>query len=143
MQPDDGRVVANLLGQALTGAPITIHGDGSQTRSFCYVSDMVDGLIRLMEADCNPMEPVNLGNPTELTVNELLEMVVALTGTAPKVDYFPLPIDDPRRRKPDISRATALFGWAPRVSIREGLAMTCRWFSEEVGAAALTARVAA
>ncbi|WP_085810772.1 bifunctional glycosyltransferase/UDP-glucuronate decarboxylase [Sphingomonas sp. TZW2008] len=143
MQPDDGRVVSNLVCQALTGAPITIHGDGSQTRSFCYVSDMVDGLIRLMEADCNPMEPVNLGNPTELTVNELLEMVVALTGTAPKVDYLPLPVDDPRRRKPDISRATALFGWAPRVSIREGLAMTCRWFSEEVGAAALTARVAA
>ena len=145
MHPDDGRVVSNLLCQALTGATITIHGDGSQTRSFCYVSDMVAGLIALMEADCDPMEPVNLGNPTELTVNELLQMVIDVTGTDAAVSYLPLPTDDPRRRKPDIARAEAVLGWSPRVSIEDGLAMTSRWFGQEVGtpADAAAPRVAA
>ena len=132
MHPDDGRVVSNLLCQALSGRPITIHGDGTQTRSFCYVSDMVDGLIALMEADCDPMEPVNLGNPTELTVNELLAMVMEVTGVRAEVTYLPLPQDDPRRRKPDISRAQALFGWEPKVSIRRGLTATGNWFRQEL-----------
>lgn len=132
MHPDDGRVVSNLLCQALSGRPITIHGDGTQTRSFCYVSDMVDGLIALMEADCDPMEPVNLGNPTELTVNELLAMVMEVTGVRAEVTYLPLPQDDPRRRKPDISRAQALFGWEPKVPIRRGLTATGNWFRQEL-----------
>ena len=132
MDPDDGRVVSNLLCQALSGRPITIHGDGTQTRSFCYVSDMVAGLIALMEADCDPMEPVNLGNPIELTVNELLELVIEVTGTRPEVNYLPLPQDDPRRRKPDIARAKAVLGWEPTVPIRRGLATTGSWFRQEV-----------
>ena len=134
MHPDDGRVVSNLVCQALTGRDITVHGDGSQTRSFCYVSDMVDGLMRLMESDIDPMEPVNLGNPDEFTINELLDKVVALVPDAGAVVNTPLPQDDPRRRRPDISRAKRLLGWEPRVSLDEGLPMTVRWFAEEVRA---------
>jgi UDP-glucuronate decarboxylase len=134
MHPDDGRVVSNLICQALTGREITIYGDGSQTRSFCYVSDLIDGLMRLMEAELDPSEPVNLGNPAELTISELLENVLSLTGSNGKVVHRPLPQDDPRRRKPDISRARALLGWSPRVSLAEGLGRTCRWFAETVGA---------
>ena len=134
MHPDDGRVVSNLLCQALSGKPITIHGDGTQTRSFCYVSDMVDGLMALMESDIDPMEPVNLGNPIELTVNELLEMVLEVTGVRAEVKYLPLPQDDPRRRRPDISRAQTLLGWAPVVPIQRGLTTTSLWFRQEIGA---------
>ena len=134
MQPDDGRVISNLICQALTGDDITIYGDGTQTRSFCYVSDMVDGLIRLAECEMNGLEPVNLGNPTELTVNELLERVIALTGTSAAVVHRPLPTDDPRRRRPDIGRARSLLGWKPRVPLAEGLAATCEWFAREIGA---------
>lgn len=139
MHPDDGRVVSNLICQALSGRPITIYGDGTQTRSFCYVSDLVDGLMRLMESEIDGMEPINLGNPNEMTVNELLDHVVALTGTGAGVEYRPLPVDDPRRRRPDISRAAALLGWEPRVDLREGLERTCAWFAEELA----TPRVAA
>ena len=131
MHPDDGRVVSNLICQALSGAEITVYGDGSQTRSFCYVSDMVDALMRLMESDVG-MEPVNVGNPTELTVRELADRVVALTGTAGRVVYRPLPQDDPRRRRPDIGRAKALLGWEPRVTLAEGLERTCAWFAGEL-----------
>jgi len=134
MDPADGRVVSNLICQALQGGELTIYGDGSQTRSFCYVSDLVAGLLALMEAEFDGMEPVNLGNPDEMTVNELLEKVVAFTGTKARVVYRPLPVDDPRRRRPDISRAGELLGWRPRVSLAEGLAATCDWFAKEVGA---------
>lgn len=136
MHPDDGRVVSNLLCQALSGREITIYGDGSQTRSFCYVSDMVDGLIRLMEADVGGLEPVNLGNPIELTINDLLDRVRGLIPTPAEVVHQPLPQDDPRRRRPDIGRAKALLGWEPRVPIEEGLAHTASWFAEEIGASA-------
>jgi len=132
MHPDDGRVVSNLICQALSGREITLYGDGSQTRSFCYVSDMVDALMRLMEADIDGTEPVNVGNPVELTVRELAERVVALTGTSARVVYRPLPQDDPRRRRPDIGRAKALLGWEPRVALAEGLERTCAWFAAEL-----------
>jgi len=132
MHPQDGRVVSNLVCQALSGAPITIYGDGSQTRSFCYVSDMVAGLVALMEHGPEVTAPVNLGNPLEMTVNELLTHIVRLTGTSARVVYQPLPIDDPRRRKPDISRALSLLGWSPKVPLDEGLEATCTWFAAEL-----------
>ena len=134
MHPDDGRVVSNLICQALSGRPITLYGDGTQTRSFCYVSDMVDGLIRLMESDIDGGEPVNIGNPVELTVAELAERVIAMTGTPHGVIYRPLPQDDPRRRRPDIGRARDWLGWEPKVPIEDGLERTCRWFAEELRA---------
>ncbi|WP_156678230.1 UDP-glucuronic acid decarboxylase family protein [Sphingomonas profundi] len=141
MHPDDGRVVSNLLCQALSGREITVHGDGSQTRSFCYVSDMVEGLIRLMESDIDGTEPVNLGNPAEMTVNELLDRILAIVDTEAPVVHKPMPQDDPRRRRPDIGRAQALLGWAPQVPLETGLARTAAWFAEEIGAtAALSAR---
>ncbi|WP_022681697.1 UDP-glucuronic acid decarboxylase family protein [Sphingobium bisphenolivorans] len=132
MDPRDGRVVSNLICQALEGQEITIYGDGSQTRSFCYVSDLVDGLIRLMEAKDVSLTPVNLGNPEEYTITQLLEQVRALVPTTAEVVYHPLPVDDPRRRRPDIGRARALLGWAPRVPLAAGLAETVRWFAEEM-----------
>jgi len=135
MHPDDGRVVSNLICQALSGKDITIYGDGSQTRSFCYVSDMIAGLMALMECDMEAIEPVNLGNPDEISVNELLGHVLALTGSDADVVYHPLPVDDPRRRRPDISRAQALLGWTPRVDLTDGLAATCAWFAGEIDAA--------
>jgi len=133
MHPDDGRVVSNLICQALSGRPVTIYGDGTQTRSFCYVSDMVQGLIALMESDAVDMEPVNLGNPDERMVNELLSYILGILGTVPKIEYRPLPIDDPRRRRPEIARARALLGWQPRTPLLEGLARTCAWFADEIG----------
>ncbi len=136
MHPDDGRVVSNLICQALSGKDITIHGDGTQTRSFCYVSDMVDGLMTLMESDIDGLEPVNLGNPTELTVNDLLDRILGIIGTEGRVVYKPLPQDDPRRRRPDISRASAVLGWAPKVPVDYGLARTAAWFAAEIGTAA-------
>ncbi|PTQ07832.1 NAD-dependent dehydratase [Sphingomonas oleivorans] len=136
MRPDDGRVVSNLVCQALSGREITVYGDGSQTRSFCYISDMVDGLMRLMEHDGVGMEPVNLGNPTEMTVNELLNHILDLTGATAPVVHKPLPIDDPRRRRPEISTARKLLDWSPRVPLEEGLAATCAWFASELGAGA-------
>ncbi|WP_181814752.1 NAD-dependent epimerase/dehydratase family protein [Sphingomonas aracearum] len=143
MNPDDGRVVSNLVCQALSGDPITIYGDGSQTRSFCYVSDMVAGLMALMESGGDGLQPVNLGNPNEMTVNELLGHVLALTGSTAAVEHRPLPIDDPRRRRPDIDRAKALLDWEPRVPLAEGLAATCAWFAEELGGAGGQPMVAA
>ncbi|HEX8447942.1 MAG TPA: NAD-dependent epimerase/dehydratase family protein [Sphingomonas sp.] len=134
MDPDDGRVVSNLICQALSGRDITIYGDGSQTRSFCYVSDMVDGLIRLMESDIDGLEPVNIGNPDERSVNSLLDRIMALTGATSNVVHRPLPIDDPRRRRPDIDRAQQWLGWSPQVQIDDGLVATCAWFARELGA---------
>ena len=124
MHPEDGRVVSNLICQALSGREITLYGDGSQTRSFCYVSDLVDALCALMEADIDGLEPVNLGNPAELTVRDLADRVV----------HLPLPQDDPRRRRPDISRAIALLGWQPQVMLAEGLEKTYAWFAQELDA---------
>ncbi|GJD50600.1 UDP-glucose 4-epimerase [Methylobacterium crusticola] len=132
MRSDDGRVVSNVICQALAGLDITIYGDGTQTRSFCYASDLVDGLMRLMGRDASPGGPVNLGNPNELTIGDLAERVVRLTGTASRVVARPLPVDDPRRRKPDITRARELLGWAPAVALEEGLEATIAWFSREI-----------
>jgi nucleoside-diphosphate-sugar epimerase/spore maturation protein CgeB len=131
MRCDDGRVVSNVVCQALTGEDITIYGDGSQTRSFCFVTDMVEALRRLMESDRAVGVPVNLGNPNELTVSRLVDMVVAMTGTSSRVVHRPLPVDDPRRRKPDISRAIELLKWRPRVDLEPGLEATIAWFEDE------------
>ena len=133
MRADDGRVVSNVICQALAGSDITIYGDGQQTRSFCYVSDLVDGLMRLMARDGLTGGPVNLGNPNELTIGDLVERVVRLTGTASRLVGRPLPVDDPRRRKPDITRARDLLGWSPAVTLEEGLEATIAWFAGEIG----------
>jgi nucleoside-diphosphate-sugar epimerase len=134
MHFDDGRVVSNLIVQGLSGKPLTLYGDGSQTRSFCYVSDLVRGLILLMNSDITGMEPINLGNPHEITVEELAESISMFTGSTAAIEYHPLPTDDPRRRKPDIARARALLGWEPRVPLAEGLERTCSWFAQAMDA---------
>jgi UDP-glucuronate decarboxylase len=128
----DGRVVSNVINQAIRGEDITIYGDGSQTRSFCYAADMVEGLMRLMAVDADPEGPVNLGNPTELTVKELVERVVSLTQSASNVVHRPLPKDDPQRRRPDISRAEAVLGWTPTTPLEEGLVRTIDWYRHEL-----------
>ncbi len=124
MHPDDGRVVSNFIVQALAGRPITIHGDGSQTRSFCYVSDLVDGLIRLMESPEDLTGPVNLGNPGECTMVELAREVIRLTGSASTLVFEPTRPDDPRRRCPDITLARSALGWSPSVPLAQGLSRT-------------------
>jgi nucleoside-diphosphate-sugar epimerase/spore maturation protein CgeB len=131
MRCDDGRVVSNVVCQALSGDDITIYGDGSQTRSFCYVDDMLEALCRLMESERAAGMPVNLGNPNELKVKELVDLVIALTGTSSRVVHRPLPEDDPRRRKPDISRAMKLLEWCPRIDLEAGLEATIEWFEDE------------
>ena len=135
MRPRDGRVVSNFIVQALSHEPITVYGDGSQTRSFCYVDDEVEGIYRLfMRGDS---QPTNIGNPVEYTMQELAEIVVELTGTSSPVVYKPLPEDDPKVRRPDISRARETLGWEPKVPVREGLARTIEYFRSVLGAAAL------
>ena len=129
MRPDDGRVVSNLIMEALHGRPLTVYGDGSQTRSFCYVSDMVEGLVRMMEQD-GFTGPVNLGNPAEMTVLELAEKVRALAGGKPKIIFRELPEDDPVRRRPDISLAKKMLSWEPSVSLDEGLEKTFAYFRD-------------
>ncbi len=131
MAPDDGRVVSNVVTQALAGEDITVYGDGSQTRSFCYVDDLVAGLVRLMEHDGRLPGPVNLGNPVELTVRDLVERVIAMTGSTSTVVRMPLPVDDPRRRRPDITRASELLGWSPQTPLEAGLRATIAWFAAE------------
>jgi UDP-glucuronate decarboxylase len=128
MHPNDGRVVSNFIVQALKGDAITLYGDGSQTRSFCYVDDLVDGLLRLMASPDEVTGPINLGNPTELTIKMLAEVVVDMTGSRSKIEYRPLPTDDPRQRKPDISKAEKLLGWTPKVGFTEGLRSTIAYF---------------
>ena len=128
MQPDDGRVVSNFIVQALNGEPLTVFGDGSQTRSFCYIDDMVDGLISLMNSPREVTGPVNLGNPGEFTMIELAKQVIALTDSDCELQHLPLPADDPVRRKPDISRAREVLGWEPAVPLSEGLARTVDYF---------------
>jgi UDP-glucuronate decarboxylase len=129
MQPDDGRVVSNFIVQALQGEPLTIFGKGGQTRSLCFVDDMVEGFVRLMDSPDDVTGPVNLGNPSEMTVLELADRVLAITGSRSKISFHPLPIDDPVRRCPDIAKAGELLGWGPRVDLDEGLAKTIDYFA--------------
>lgn len=133
MHPDDGRVVSNFICQALKGEPITLYGDGAQTRSFCYVDDLVDGLIAMMASADDVTGPVNLGNPGEFTMRELAEIVRDLVGASVQIVHRPLPPDDPRQRKPDIARAQAALGWSPKVPLREGLARTIGYFDALLG----------
>ena len=128
MHPDDGRVVSNFIMQALRGEEITIYGEGNQTRAFCFVSDMVDGLIRLMDTPDDFTGPVNLGNPVEMTIRELAERIIALTGSSSKLVFRPLPQDDPVQRRPDISLARKALGWEPKIALDEGLKATIDYF---------------
>jgi UDP-glucuronate decarboxylase len=130
MHVHDGRVVSNFIVQALRGEPITIYGDGSQTRSFCYVDDLVDALVRLMATPDEVTGPINLGNPAEMTVKALAERVIALTGSRSKIEYRALPQDDPKQRQPDIARARETLGWAPTTPLEEGLAKTVAYFDQ-------------
>jgi dTDP-glucose 4,6-dehydratase len=127
MRINDGRVIPNFIYQALNHKPITVFGRGAQTRSFCYISDLVEGIYRLMLASVNA--PINLGNPHEFTILELARLVIKLTGTKSKVVFKPLPQDDPRQRKPDISKAKKILRWSPKIELEEGLGKTLRWFS--------------
>jgi UDP-glucuronate decarboxylase len=128
MAPDDGRVVSNFVLQALRGEPLTIYGDGSQTRSFCYVSDLIDGFVRLMDNDKGLVGPVNLGNPGEFTMKELADAVIEVTGSKSTIEHKPLPQDDPKQRQPDISLAKKELGWEPTIQLREGLEKTVEYF---------------
>ncbi|MDE2486982.1 MAG: SDR family oxidoreductase [Alphaproteobacteria bacterium] len=131
LSSEDGRVVSNVVSQALASEDITVFGDGSQTRSFCYVADTVDGLIRLMAHDGPQPGPVNIGNPVERTIRELVDVVLTLTGSSSEVVFRPLPIDDPRRRKPDIGKAERLLEWSPQTTLEQGLRATIAWFETE------------
>jgi UDP-glucuronate decarboxylase len=130
MHPNDGRVVSNFIVQALLGRDITVYGDGSQTRSFCYVDDLIDGLVRLMATRAEVTGPVNIGNPTEFSMLELATMVIDLTGSRSRIVHRPRPEDDPRQRRPDISRAQDLLDWKPRTMLKDGLARTITYFDQ-------------
>ncbi len=130
MHPNDGRVVSNFIVQGLLGKDITIYGDGSQTRSFCYVDDMIDGFVRLMATGDSVTGPINIGNPTEFSILELASMVIELIGARSKIVRRPLPEDDPKQRRPDISRAQELLSWAPRTPLKEGLVQTIAYFEK-------------
>jgi len=135
MHPNDGRVISNFIVQALGGGDIPLYGDGSQTRSFCYVDDLIDAIIRFMELSSDPPEsafpgPVNLGNPLEFTIRDLAEKIIALTGAKSRIVLQPLPSDDPMQRQPDISRARGLLGWEPKIQLEEGLVRTLSYFEE-------------
>jgi len=130
MRPEDGRVVSNFIVQALTGKPLTVYGDGSQTRSFCYATDEIRGFLALL--DCDYVGPVNIGTPTEFTVLELAKLVVEITGSSSEISFEPLPEDDPVQRRPDIGLATRVLGWQPEVPLREGLVRTVEWFAKEL-----------
>jgi dTDP-glucose 4,6-dehydratase len=129
LRPADGRVVSNFLVQAIDGKPLTVYGDGTQTRSFCYVDDEVRGILAL--ADSDVVEPVNIGNDAEYTMLELAQLVLEVTGSSSEIVFEPLPVDDPARRRPDLTRAREVLGWEPTVELREGLARTCTWYLEE------------
>jgi len=133
MHPNDGRVVSNFIIQALRNEDITLFGDGSQTRSFCYVDDLIHGIIALMESPDDFTGPLNLGNPSEITIGELAEIIVSLTGSSSKIVRKPLPQDDPRKRKPDISLARERLGWSPSVPLEEGLRKTIAYFETKLG----------
>jgi dTDP-glucose 4,6-dehydratase len=127
MRPNDGRVVSNFLVQALRGDNLTIYGDGTQTRSFCYVDDEVRGLLALLDSAEN--DPVNIGNPAEFTVAELADLVIDVVNSPSEIEFRPLPVDDPTQRRPDISRARDLLGWEPEVALREGIERTAEYFA--------------
>lgn len=133
MHPNDGRVVSNFIVQALRGEEITIYGDGSQTRSFCYCDDLIEAFVRIMATPDDFTGPVNIGNPTEFTIRQLAEKVIELTGTRSKLVYKPLPSDDPTQRRPDISLAQKMLGWEPKVPLAEGLEKTIQYFVETLG----------
>ncbi|MFA5956087.1 UDP-glucuronic acid decarboxylase family protein [Hyphomicrobium sp.] len=130
MHPNDGRVVSNFVVQALKGDPITIYGEGKQTRSFCYVDDLIEGFVRLMNSPSDVTGPINLGNPGEFTIKELAELAIEMTGSKSKLTYVALPQDDPQQRQPDISLAKKTLGWEPNIPLREGLARTIRYFDK-------------
>jgi len=132
MHPQDGRVVSNFIMSALTGEPLTVYGEGEQTRSFCYVSDLIDGLIAMMKTGRDVTGPINLGNPGEFTIGELANIVIEKTNSNSQIDYLPLPVDDPIRRQPDITRAKASLGWEPTIALSEGLDTTIAHFKEHV-----------
>jgi UDP-glucuronate decarboxylase len=134
MDPDDGRVVSNFIVQALTGAPITLYGDGEQTRSFCYVDDLIDGFVRLMNTGDEVTGPINIGNPGEFTMRELADLIIGITGSKSPIIHMPLPADDPRQRRPVITKAAEQLGWAPRVPLAEGLARTIAYFDSLLSA---------
>ena len=128
MHPNDGRVVSNFIVQALKGEPVTIYGDGNQTRSFCYVDDLIEGFVRLMDSPAELTGPVNLGNPSEFTIRQLAELTIEMTGSRSKLSSLPLPQDDPRQRQPNITLAKERLGWQPTVELREGLRRTIGYF---------------
>jgi UDP-glucuronate decarboxylase len=132
MHPNDGRVVSNFILQALRNDPITIYGDGTQTRSFCYVDDLIDGLVRLMNSSDDVTGPVNIGNPTEFTMLELAKQIIQLTGSTSEIVYRPLPQDDPMQRRPDISLAEKLLNWEPKIELKDGLEKTIEYFRQFV-----------
>ena len=136
MHPQDGRVVSNFIVQALRNQPITMYGDGSQTRSFCFVDDLVEGFIRMMDAPAEFVGPVNIGNPGEFTIRELAQAVIRLTGSRSEIIHLPLPSDDPTRRRPDISLAREKLGWEPKVALEKGLALTIAYFDDVLSRAA-------
>ena len=133
MHPSDGRVVSNFIVQALSGRPLTLYGSGTQTRAFCYVDDLIDGLVRLMDSPDANGDPVNLGNPNECTMREIAERVLAATGSRSPIEHRDLPVDDPLQRCPDIARARRLLGWTPKIGLDEGLARTVDYFRERCG----------
>lgn len=130
MHPEDGRVVSNFIVQALRGEDITLYGDGLQTRSFCYVDDLIDGLLKMMSTDDKEAGPINIGNPDEFTIKELAELIIEMTGSSSKVIYQKLPADDPKQRKPDITKAIQKLGWKPRTPLRNGLDRTIKYFDD-------------
>jgi Nucleoside-diphosphate-sugar epimerases len=133
MLPNDGRVVSNFIVQALKGEDITVYGDGSQTRSFCYIDDMVDGIIKMMNSPKGFTGPVNLGNPSEVSILELAEMILKLTKSKSKIVFKPLPQDDPKQRQPDITLAKSQLNWEPKVPLQEGLIKTIEYFKAFLG----------
>jgi dTDP-glucose 4,6-dehydratase len=133
MRPEDGRAIPTFIPQALRGEPITVFGDGSQTRSFCFVSDLIEGIYRLLVSDI--CDPVNIGNPDERSILELTEMILRITKSRSRIDYHPLPVNDPKVRQPDISIAKKLLDWEPRVGLEEGLKTTVDWFQKRMGVA--------
>ncbi|MFO7596883.1 MAG: UDP-glucuronic acid decarboxylase family protein, partial [Desulfocurvibacter africanus] len=132
MHPNDGRVVSNFIVQALKGEPLTVYGDGSQTRAFCYVDDLIEAFVRFMNTPDEITGPVNLGNPGEFTILELAEQVIRMTGSKSKIDFRPLPTDDPTQRKPNITKAREILGWEPKIPLHDGLARTIAYFEEIV-----------
>jgi UDP-glucuronate decarboxylase len=132
MNRNDGRVVSNFIVQALQGKDITVYGDGQQTRSFCYVDDLIDAMVKMMDTETGFTGPVNIGNPGEFTMLELAEAVLRLSGSKSKVIHQPLPLDDPKQRQPDITLAKSKLGWAPRINLEDGLKETITYFKEIV-----------